>query len=195
MVIGRRPHASHYKFRSRNGRDAPVVLVGGEFSIAEQGCDAMVLAAHSNNLGGPWRSRFDREILKSSGPQFHDQLARSGLIDGGVFIAKPLEAEVHRGNFRHLLFVGDDQRKPFREILTAAFLAAEGAMFEQVAMPLLRPEKMFRGGEVEIAREMIEGVRGYLSQAPVVRSIKAIGFLITHNDGLCTFLHAPFDCA
>ncbi|MCX6704538.1 MAG: hypothetical protein NTZ07_03805 [Candidatus Woesebacteria bacterium] len=112
------------------------------------------------NSGGMWFGGVDRAIMRLAGNFYHDQMARLGLYNGQVVIARGNHS-IRRATFDDVIFVVDDLKSPLSELVYNALTRANSEGYTSVALPLMRTGVMM--GVVEpnlktVVEEMHKGI-------------------------------------
>lgn len=138
-----------------------VQIVSG--NIAKVPADALI-AAHNSFGFGP--GHIDLAITNAANDMFHP-LVPYNLRDGQACIVMATGA--HAGAFKHVLFVGDDWKKPLQEIVVAALKRAEHAKLSTVSLPILRTgaaQRMTEDSKEQNMGAMVAGIKQFQASGP-----------------------------
>jgi O-acetyl-ADP-ribose deacetylase (regulator of RNase III) len=124
------------------------------------------------NTGGMWFGGVDRAIYRVAGQQYHAQLGTllaDGLLkDGRAVTAKGDKAD-HKGQFNHVVFVGDDLTLPLEQVVLEVLGEASDQDMATLALPAMRCGVM--AGVVEPTTQaavdaMFAGVEAFKALCP-----------------------------
>ena len=138
-----------------------VQIVSG--NIAEVPADALITTHNSFGFGPGY---IDLAITNVAADMFHP-LVPHNLRDGKACVVRATGA--HAGAFKHVLFVGDDWKKPLLEIVLAALKQAERVGLHSVSLPILRTgaaQKMTGDSKEKNMQAMVAGINQFRASKP-----------------------------
>ncbi len=164
-----------------------VNVVSGDITRVE--ADGLITTI---NAGGLWFGGIDGAIQRVSGRHFHGQaFAKSPLTDGQTIVAYGYGHYSHRG-FKHVVFVVDNFRRSFEDVVISGLNAANKAGLRAVTLPVMhmgvRAGDIVEKSGIEVVAAMDAAIKKFQESNPQI--VKEITLVVNNDESLVRLARA-----